>query len=260
MRLTYENVFLEENRVIGVNITTKNGLLLFSHSFMPGFSDVDEDLRAGLMSAVLNAVKETQNDTGIKTIDQGKYFVHIVEGKFTYGLFFSHENDLKEYKFANATLQQFEIEFHEKLKEDILSYSHDENGFDRFQEYLKRQYSALISIDVVGLSKIIELMETSIFSDYIILEKPYLHQVFTTISLPAIHPYANQLALMCKNMHESSIKIGHEIRTLQFNLGENYYVFADQLGKYILIVVISIKNREKALRELARIHNKLSSS
>ncbi|MFX0172214.1 MAG: hypothetical protein ACFE9L_09855 [Candidatus Hodarchaeota archaeon] len=245
--------------MIGVNITTKNGLLLFSHSFMPGFSDVDEDLRAGLMTAVLNAVKETQNDTGIKTIDQGKYFVHIVEGEFTYGLFFSYENDLKEYKFANATLQQFENEFHIKLKEDVLSYSHSENEFDKFQEYLKKQYSALISIDVAGLSKIIEVMEPSFFSDYIILEKPYLHQVFTTISLPDIHPYANQLALMCKNMHESSIKIGHEIRTLQFNLGENYYVFADQFGKYILIVVISIKERDKALKELNRIHHKLSS-
>ena len=68
--------FLRQASVIGVNITTKNGLLLFSHFFVPGFSGVDEDLRAGLMSAVLNAVKETENDAIIKTINQGKTCAH----------------------------------------------------------------------------------------------------------------------------------------------------------------------------------------
>jgi hypothetical protein len=246
--------------VIGVNITSKNGLLIFSHFFVPGFSVVDEDLRAGLMTAVLNAVKETQKDTGIKTIDQGKYYVHIVEGKFTYGLFFSHENDLKEYKFANATLQKFESEFQDKLKNDTISFAQSDDEFVDFQEYLKRQYSALISIDVVGLSKIIEEMEESIFSDYIVLEKPYLHQVFTSISIPTIHPHANQLALMCKNILEASIKIGQEIGTLQFNLGELFYVFADQVGKYVLIVVVSAKEKDKNYKELIRIYNKISHS
>lgn len=246
--------------MIGVNITTKNGLLIFSHFFVPGFSVVDEDLRAGLMTAVLNAVKETQKDTGIKTIDQGKYYVHIVEGKFTYGLFFSHENDLKEYKFANATLQRFESEFQDKLKKDTLTYDQSADEFGEFQEYLQKQYSALISIDVVGLSKIIEVMEDSVFSDYIVLEKPYLHQVFTSISIPTIHPHANQLALMCKNILEASIRIGQEISTLQFNLGESFYIFANQVGKYILIVVVSGKEKEKNYRELVKIYNKISSS
>ncbi len=244
--------------MIGVNITTKNGLLIFSHFFVPGFSVVDEDLRAGLMTAVLNVVKETQKDTGIKTIDQGKYFVHIVEGKFTYGLFFSHENDLKEYKFANATLQQFETEFQDKLKDDTITFDQTDNEFTEFQNYLKRQYSALISIDVIGLSKIIEVMEESIFSDYIVLEKPYLHQVFTSISIPTIHPHANQIALMCKNILEASIRIGQEISILQFNLGELFYVFADQVGKYILIVVVSAKDKDKNYKELLRIYDKIS--
>ena len=101
--------------MIGVNITTKDGILLFSHFFVSGFSDVDEDLRAGLMTAILNAVKETHQDTGISTIDQGKYLVHIVEGMFTYGLFFSNENDIKEHKFANRILDRFESDFNEIL-------------------------------------------------------------------------------------------------------------------------------------------------
>ena len=59
--------------------------------------------------------------------------------------------------------------------------SFEENDFLIFHDYLKKEYSTLISIDVVGLSKMIDLMESSIISDYIILEKTKLNQVFTTI-------------------------------------------------------------------------------
>ncbi len=244
--------------MIGVNITSKTGLLLFSHFFIPGVSGVNEDLRAGLFSAVLNAVKEGISDTGIKTISQGTYFVHIVEGKYTYGLFFSYENDLKEYKFANTILQQFELQFYSELEENVLSFLQDSNEFEKFQEYLNKQYNALISIDVVGLSKIIEIMEDTNINDYIVLEKPYLHQVFTAISNQQIHPYANQLALMCKNVIEAGTQIEQEITDLQFNLGKRYYVILNQLGKYILILLINQYDKDRAFKELMKIHDKLN--
>ncbi len=182
------------------------------------------------MTAVLNAVQETHSGTGIKTIDQGRYFVHIVEGELTYGIFFSHENDLKVHNFANTTLQGFEFFFNKKIKKSI-SFNNDE--FIKFQDFLNKKYSDLISIDVVNLSKIIEIMEESIFSDYIILEKPNFHQVFTHISsLPEIHKHANQIASMCKSLLEASLMIGHETTKIEFNLGENYYVFTDCFVKY----------------------------
>ncbi len=240
--------------MIGVNIIAKSGLLLFSHFFVPGFSDVDEDLRAGLMTAVLSVIQDTQQ-TGIKTIDQGNYFVHIIEGKYTYGLFFSHENDLKEQKFANTSFQNFESVFQEKLKEDN---SLDDDEFLEFREYLNRKYSSLIAIDVVGLSKIIEIMQESFFSDYIILEKPNLHQVFTNISsLSEIHPYANQIATMCKNIIESSMVIGHEITHLQFDLGETFFVSMNRFAKYLVIIIVDKKDRDKAVQEIIRIRNRM---
>ncbi len=240
--------------MIGVNITTKNGLLLFSHFFVPGFSGVDEDLRAGLMSAVLNAVKETEDDTIIKTINQGKYYVHIIEGKYTYGLFFSHEDDLKEVFFANTTLKRFEATFKSTLESDI---SFEDNYFNEFQDYLQKEYNSLIAIDVIGLSKIIDIMENSLFTDYILLEKPNFHQVFTTISLPPIHPHANALAHMCKNIIESSIKIGQEIEKIQFSLGRDYMVFVDRLKKYVVIIVVHKNTREKSIKEINRLKTKL---
>jgi hypothetical protein len=243
--------------VIGANITTKNGLLLFSHFFVPGFSGVDEDLRAGLMSAVLNAVKETESDTGIKTINQGRYYVHIIEGKYTYGLFFSHEDDLKEFLFANTTLNRFEATFKTVLSSDI---SFEDNYFKKFEDYLQKEYNQLIAIDVIGLSKIIDIMENSLFTDYILLEKPNFHQVFTTISLPIIHPHANSLAQMCKNFIESSIKIGQEVEQLQFSLGVEHLVFVDRFNKYVVIVVVHKNTREKSIKEINRLKNKIAQS
>ncbi len=241
--------------MIGVNITSKNGLLLFSHFFVPGFSDVDEDLRAGLMSAVLNAVKETQKDVGLKTIDQGKYFVHIFEGDHTYGLFFSHEHDLKEINFANTTMRRFETTFKTELEQEL---SFDDAQFDNFKEFLLTKYNELISIDVVGLSKIIDVMENSVFNDYILLEKPFFHQVFTTISIPEVHPHANTVAHMCKTLIESSIMIGQEIEQLQFSLGQDYMVFAERFRKYVAIIIILKKNREKAIKEIMRLKSKIN--
>ncbi|MHA1974193.1 MAG: hypothetical protein ACTSW1_14435 [Candidatus Hodarchaeales archaeon] len=247
--------------MIGVNITLKDGILIFSHFFVPGFSDVDEDLRAGLMTAVLNAVKETDKNLssgpGIKTIDQGKYFVHIAEGKYTYGLFFSHENDLKEHDFANAVIDDFETKFHDKLDSKFTEF--DDSDFESFTKELTKRYNQLISIDVVGLSKVIELMEGSLFDDYIILEKPHLHQVFTTISIPEIYPHASFLALMCKTMLEAGIKIKKEISHLSFNLGDSFFVFVERLGKYVIILIIRESLREEARKEIVLLKSKFYS-
>jgi hypothetical protein len=229
--------------------------MLFSHFFVPGFTDVDEDLRAGLMTAVLNAVKETQDGTELRTIDQGRYFVHIVEGEYTYGLYFSFENDLKEHEFAETTLSKFENDFQNRLVDDL---PFEPVTFFDFHDYLKEKYSQLISIDVVGLSKIIELMENAIYSDYIILEKPWYHQVFTTISIPEIHPVANTLGIMCRNLLETGLKMDMEISRIRFQLGTAHFVLVSSLkDKFYLILVVPEKELERGEREMTRIQNRI---
>ena len=159
--------------------------------------------------------------------------------------------------FANTTLQSFEAIFKKEL-EDGLSF--DNHQFVDFNDFLKREYNSLISIDVVGLSKIIDIMDDSFFSDYILLEKPNFHQVFTTISLPDVYPHANSLAQMCKVIIESSILIGQEIEQLQFSLGREYIVFVDRFRKYVVIIMIIKKYREKAHKEIIRLKSKIVSS
>ncbi len=130
-----------------------------------------------------------------------------------------------------------------------------------FHEYLKKEYSTLITIDVVGLSKMIEIMETSIISDYIILEKTKLNQVFTTIStLPELHPYANHIGMMCKNLLESSSNIEHEITKLRFNLGDKFLVYLEVYERFVLIVIINQKDKEKILKDLTRLKSKINSN
>ena len=103
-------------------------------------------------------------------------------------------------------------------------------------------------------------MDHSLFTDYILLEKPNFHQVFTTISLPKIHPHANALAQMCKNFIESSIKIGQEVEQLQFSLGINHFVIVDRFKKYVVIVVVHKNTREKSIKEINRLKNKIDQS
>lgn len=243
--------------MIGINIITKEGILLFSHFFLSVFSDVDGDLRAGLMTAVLNAMKETQANQGIKVIDQGRYFVHIAEGELTYCLLFSQDNALTEHRFAQSILKQFEVLFGDYVATQV---SFSETEFNDFSKYVIAEYNKLMQIDVAGLSAMIETMNTSFFTDFIILEKPNLHQVFTTISsYPEIHPYANQIGTMCKNLIESSIAIGQEITQLQFNLGGKYLVIVERFKKYLVVLIILRKDHEKALKEILRIRNKITS-
>jgi hypothetical protein len=103
-------------------------------------------------------------------------------------------------------------------------------------------------------------MNSSIVSDYIILDKTKLNQVFTTIStLPEIHLYANHIGLMCKNLLESSKNIDHEITNLHFNLGDKLLIYLVVYGRFVLIVIINKKDEEKPLKEFVRLENKFSS-
>jgi hypothetical protein len=133
--------------------------------------------------------------------------------------------------------------------------SFENKDFVKFTEYLKKQYNTLISIDVVGLSKIIDMMEESFFSDYIILEKPNLNQVFTH----AKHNAANKVALMCKNLLEASMKIGYETTKIEFNLGNDFQIIVDSLAKYVVILIVPKKDLNKAGKEIVRIHNSIES-
>lgn len=61
--------------MLGVNIITKTGILVFSHGFTSSYyEDVDEELHAGIMTAILNAIRETQKESIISIRQREDYF------------------------------------------------------------------------------------------------------------------------------------------------------------------------------------------
>ncbi|MHA1444730.1 MAG: hypothetical protein ACTSR4_08290, partial [Candidatus Hodarchaeales archaeon] len=77
---------------------TKTGILLFTHGLTnESTEDVDEELHAGLMSAIFTALRETQKET-IKSIRQRDDYVYLLyEGVLTYGVLPAMEEDHKLY-------------------------------------------------------------------------------------------------------------------------------------------------------------------
>jgi len=243
--------------LIGINIITKEGILLFSKFFersSPLRSDVDEDLRAGLMTAAMNAFQvDNRDNSNIRTINQGSYHVIIVEGKTVFGIFFTHEDTLKERNFAIMIV----FEFEKKYKNDITEISLEEGRFEGFYSYLEDEYQKFIQVDVKNLPVMLEIMNNSEFSDYVILEKPYLHQVFTTVSIDEVKNHAPLLIQVIKEVLESGNIVQLPIDQLRINFAKRFSLILFTYRKYVILVFTSSRDEERALRDLYKLRTKI---
>ena len=89
--LSYYGVFAN---MFGISIINKNGILVFSHGLTrESTEEIDEEMHAGLMSAIFNALRETQGES-IKSIRQRDDYVYLLyEGVLTYGVLPAVEED-----------------------------------------------------------------------------------------------------------------------------------------------------------------------
>ena len=81
--------------MLGLNIITKPGILVFSHSFTGNYPmeiDLDVDLQASITSAVLNALRETHGES-VTAIRHRENMLLLYEGVLTYGILFTMEDD-----------------------------------------------------------------------------------------------------------------------------------------------------------------------
>jgi len=115
-------------------IITKTGLLVFSHDFIKDGSDTDEDpdLQAGLTSAAISALRETQGET-ITEIKQVDYTLFTYEGILTYGILtVQRDTGLRLRDFLRRIVLKFELMFSEMLHSEKLVKK------GKYEEMIKR--------------------------------------------------------------------------------------------------------------------------
>jgi len=213
--------------MFGISIITKTGILLFTHGLTTeSTEEVDEELHAGLMSAIFNALRETQGET-IKSIRQRDDYVYLLyEGVLTYGVLPAFEEDKRLYDFLRDIILKFELMYTRLLHKDTVI---DRSRFDEFHEIVTKMYSDLVKPHAKALKKNINTMQKSRFTNFIIYEVEYFYQVCKSIKDPILNLQADRLTSILRNLMEFSNKIGREMLTSEFKFeGVNLTVFRTQ--------------------------------
>ncbi len=202
--------------MLGLNIINKTGILVFKHEFTSTYDEViDEDLNAGLMSAIFSALRETQQET-IKAIRLRENYVFLLyEGVLTYGVLSTTEEDPRQYDFLRELVLKFEIMYTKVLHEETVVERH---FFDGFQDIVKKMYSEMVEIDIASLNNLIKVLGNSKIRNYLIYETKYFHPVFKSINDPYVNEHADKMTQIFHHIMDFS-KHANQI----FSTGELHF-------------------------------------
>ena len=248
----YLEVSLQKNFVFlgalsgmfGISIITKTGILLFTHGLTnESTEDVDEELHAGLLSAIFNALRETQRES-IKSIRQRDDYVYLLyEGVLTYGVLPAFEEDNRLYDFLRDIILKFELMYIKHLHKDTII---DRSRFDEFHTIVTKMYSDLVKPHTRALKKNVNIMQKSRFENFIIYEVEYFYQVCKSIKDPILNLQADRLTSILRNLMDFSNKIEKEILTCEFKFeGVDLIVFKTQ--SHCIAIFITPEDIEKGL-------------
>ncbi len=230
--------------MFGISIITKTGILLFTHGLTSeSTEDIDEELHAGLMSAIFNALRETQKET-IKSIRQRDDYVYLLyEGVLTYGVLPAIEEDHRRYDFLRDVILKFELMYIAKLhKETII----DRSLFNEFHDIVTKMYSDLVRPNARALKKNIDILQRSKFDNFLIYEVKYFYQVCKSIKDPNLNLHADRLTSILRNLMEFSKKIEKNLISCDFKFeGINITVFKTQ--SHCIAIVTTPLDVEKGL-------------
>ncbi|MHA1213692.1 MAG: hypothetical protein ACTSR2_03410 [Candidatus Hodarchaeales archaeon] len=243
--------------MLGINIITKSGILVFRHGFTSSYyEDVDEELHAGLMTALLNALRETQKESIISIRQREDYVILLYEGVLTYGILPTTEEDPKLHEFLRNVVLKFELLYTKELHQDAIF---DRNHFLDFRDIVKKMYSDMVEIDVNALDKIIKIMNKSDFSNYIIYETKFFHPVFKSILDSNISFHADKMTQIFRYIMDFGSRIKQEFTSGEFNF-ENIKISILKTPSHCIAVFNTINhNKEKVglKKELNNIHKKI---
>lgn len=228
--------------MFGINIITKTGLLVFTHSFTGNYPmeiDTDVDIQAGLISAVLNALKETRGES-VTAIRYREYNLLLYEGVLSYGILFGFEDNPKLHSFLRNIVLKFELMFTYELHKKTFIRRME---FETFRDTVKSQYADMIAIDVTSLDKLIKIMRHSTIPNYIIFETKFFHPVFTKIVNPRINSYLPQVTRIFREIFDLEKKINQEHTTSIINF-KNIQLYEIKTPTHCVVLFFSPKQKD----------------
>ena len=243
--------------MFGINIITKAGILVFSHSFAGTYLteiDSDIDIQAGLISAVLNALRETRGET-VTAIRYRGYVLLLYEGILTYGILFTVEDDPKLHEFLKRIVLKFEIVYTDELyKETVLNRM----DFEPFRKIVRNHYAEMITIDVTNLDRLIKILRPLSLPNFIIYETKFFHPVFTKIIDPLITSNLPQFSRIYRDISDLEKKL-HQQYTISEISFSNFLVTGINTPTHCVVVFYSSEQRTKntIVREINYIKRKL---
>ena len=202
-----------------LEIITKTGLLVFSHDFVKDrdSEDEDHDLQAGLTSAAISALRETQGET-ITEIKHFDYTLFLYEGILTYGILTVRETGLKFKDFLRKLVLKFEIQFSTELHSETLVKRMD---FEIYRENVLSLYNEYSVIDVEALNRVLEVISQSNATNFIIYNVANLQPIFTSILDHSIRGQLNQITRIIGGIEDLCLaqeNITEESMTIELNL------------------------------------------
>ncbi|MFW9906029.1 MAG: hypothetical protein ACFFFH_17030 [Candidatus Thorarchaeota archaeon] len=243
--------------MFGINIITKAGILVFSHSFVDSYLteiDTEIDIHAGLISAVLNALRETQGET-VTAIRYKEYMLLLYEGVLTYGILFTLEDDPKLHEFLKNMVLKFEIVYTDELyKETVLNRM----DFEPFRKIIRNHYSEMITIDVTNLDRLIKIMKPTAIKNYVIYEAKFFNPVFTKIVDPQIIANLPQITRIYRDISDLEKKI-HQEQTSSEIIFTKMHFYEIKTPTHCLLLFYSPMEADKntIMREINNIKRKI---
>ncbi len=243
--------------MLGLSIINKTGILVFNHEFTSTFeSEIDEDLSAGLMSAIFSALRVTQQET-IKSIRlRDDYVFLLYEGVLTYGvLITTEEDDSRQHDFIREVVLKFELMYTKVLHQETII---ERFFFDGFHEVVKTMYSDMVEIDLKSLNNLIKIMNESKFRNYVIYETKYFHPVFKSIIDPNINEHTDQTTQIFRRILDFSVHANQQFNAGEFTF-ESLRIFSINIESHCIAIfeIINGKGRRITKKELNQLLKKL---
>ncbi|MFX0181658.1 MAG: hypothetical protein ACFE95_01150 [Candidatus Hodarchaeota archaeon] len=246
--------------MFGLDIITKPGILVFSHDFVKNWSELgikEKDLHASLITAALNALKETQGET-ITAIRHVGYTLILYEGPLTYGMLTASEDDPKMYEFLKGIVLKFEFMFTHELYSETFVNRRD---FDIFRSVVKEMYDNMVGIDVGGLRRVLKVMNKSKITNYIVYETKFFQPIFTSIVDPKVNLPIHFITKIFSNINNLCVTQKKETMTCEIDFNE-ILVHAIRIPTHLVICLCSPSkvNKKFTDQEINDIKNSLFTS